>query len=302
MKTRNVVRRHLSKLATILMTAVALVTVAGSATAASKAPSNPAALKKSCSLWFNYTPHRPMDKAPGHSIVVQHTKGRTINYRYNWDSHYAVVSTWQPVIWGFMNRNCLAAPKHKVGGSLAEHLPTGVKKHTRWMCGQATLYVRDHQQRVIGRLYRGDRFIQYGKSRKMSKDHGRISVGYAYGHVDKPGRVYTKYLSSKPCPANSTTLASTAMTSTAASAQNNTVASASTTSCQYKVIWPAAGVYELPSNASILLKSKHAGDIVGGYCDVTYYNTTEGEEYFAVATASAQDGIGWMRRESVVKL
>jgi hypothetical protein len=48
----------------------------------------------------------------------------------------------------------------------------------------------------------------------------------------------------------------------------------------------AAGVYELPTNASTLLKSKHAGDIVGGYCDVTYYNTTEGEEYLAVATAA----------------
>jgi hypothetical protein len=289
--------------AATLMTTAALVTVGGTATAASKAPTNPAVLKKSCPLWFNYTPHLPMDKAPGHSIIVQETKGRTVNYRYNWDSHYAVVSTWQPVVWGFMNRKCLGAPKHGVGGPLAEHLPTGAKKHTRWMCGQATLYVRDHQQRVIGRLYHGDRFVQYGTSHKMSKDQGRISIGKAYGHVGKPGRVYTKYLSSKPCSANSTApVAGAAMTSMADPVQNKIVAPTSTASCQYKVIWPTAGVYELPTNASTLLKSKHAGDIVGGYCDVTYYNSTEGEEYLGVATVSAQDGIGWVRREAVVKL
>jgi hypothetical protein len=169
------------------------------AIAASKAPTNPAALKKSCTLWFNYTPGKPMDKAPGHSLLVKKTPGRTVNYRYNWDAHYAVVSTWSPVVWGFMNRTCLGAPAHHVGGRLVEHLPKGVKKYQRWMCGQQTLYVRDHQQRVIGRLYHGERFVQYGPSHTMTKDHGRISIGYAFGHVQKAGRVYTKYLSPKPC-------------------------------------------------------------------------------------------------------
>jgi hypothetical protein len=173
---------------------------------ASKAPTNPAPLKKSCTLWFNYTPGKPMDHTPGHHLWVAKkikvngkTKTRTVNYRYNWDAHYAVVSTWNPVVWGFMNRTCLGAPAHKVGGRLPEHLPHGVKKYTRWMCGQQTLYVRDHQQRVIGRLYHGDKFIQYGPSHTMKKDHGRISVGYAFGHVQKAGRVYTKYLSPKHC-------------------------------------------------------------------------------------------------------
>lgn len=73
-------------------------------------------------------------------------------------------------------------------------------------------------------------------------------------------------------------------------------------SCQYKVIWSVAGVYEKPSNASTKLKTKQAGDIVGGYCDWTYYNTTEMEEYLAVATDSAEDGIGWMRRDAVTKI
>ncbi len=73
-------------------------------------------------------------------------------------------------------------------------------------------------------------------------------------------------------------------------------------SCQYRVTWPTAGVYEQPTNASTNLKDKHAGDVVGGYCDWTYYNATEGEEYLAVVTASAEDGIGWVRRDAVVKL
>lgn len=73
------------------------------------------------------------------------------------------------------------------------------------------------------------------------------------------------------------------------------------TNCQYKVTWPTAGVYEQPSNGSTLLKKKAAGDIVGGYCDWTYFNSAEGNVYLAVSTASAEDGIGWMRRDALVK-
>ncbi|GAA0371078.1 hypothetical protein NE235_29410 [Actinoallomurus spadix] len=308
MASKNTSRRGAVIAAASLASAALLIGGAGGAEAA-QAPTNPAKLKKSCTLWFNYTPHQAMDKAPGHSVPVQAGKGRTVNYRYNWDSHYAVVSTWgSSGVWGFINRSCLGRPKHAVGGRLTEHLSSSAEKHTRYMCGQQTLYVRDHQQRVIGRLYHGDRFVQYGKTRKMKKDNGRISVGYAYGRVHKPGRVYTKYLSTKPCPSAAAAPAAAAAAPAPAPAARVAAGSAVPASravaadCHYKVTWPVAGVYEQPTNASTLLKDKRAGDIVGGYCDWTYDNTTEGHTYLAVATDSAADGIGWMRRDALVKL
>lgn len=66
--------------------------------------------------------------------------------------------------------------------------------------------------------------------------------------------------------------------------------------CHYKVTWPVAGVYEQPGWNN--LKNKHAGDIVGEFCNWTWYDGVN--EWIAVATASAEDGIGWMRREAVV--
>ncbi|MCP3101486.1 hypothetical protein LZ198_21660 [Myxococcus sp. K15C18031901] len=72
--------------------------------------------------------------------------------------------------------------------------------------------------------------------------------------------------------------------------------------CQYRVVWSAAGVWEKPTQGSTLLKHKYAGEVVGGYCDWTYYNDSEGVEFFAVSTSSAEDGIGWMKRAGVVKL
>ncbi|MEV5704015.1 hypothetical protein [Actinoallomurus sp. NPDC052274] len=310
MASNKTPRRGVTLAAVSLASAALLIGGAGGAEAA-QAPTNPAPLKKSCTLWFNYTPHRAMDKTPGHSVTVAKGNGRTVNYRYNWDTHYAVVSTWgSGAVWGFMNRSCLGKPKHAVGGRLTEHLSTGVAKHTRYMCGQQTLYVRDHQQRVIGRLYHGDRFTQYGKTRKMKKDNGRIAIGYAYGQVHKAGRVYAKYLSTKPCgtataaPATAApaAAATAAPASAAASGANLPASHVVAASCQYKVTWPVAGVYEQPTNASTLLKDKRAGDVVGGYCDWTYDNTTEGHTYLAVATDSAEDGIGWMRRDALVKL
>lgn len=200
MTTRKVRRCATATMVVAALSATLLATDGGSASAESKAPSNPASLQTTCKLWFNYTPGQKMDDAPGHFIVVTAQSGTTVNYRYNWDGKYAVVGTWgSDGIWGFMNRNCLGTPKHKVGGRISEHLPSGVHTHTRWMCGQDTLYVRDSKQRVIGRLYRGDRFIQYGPAHKMQKDQGKIAVGLAYGHVNKAGRVYEKYLSDKPC-------------------------------------------------------------------------------------------------------
>ncbi|MCO5968436.1 hypothetical protein [Actinoallomurus soli] len=306
MVSKNTLRRGAVVAAAASLASAALL-IGGTGAEAAQAPTNPAKLKKSCTLWYNYTPHRAMDKAPGHSVPVKAGNGRTVNDRYNWDSHYAVVSTWgSPAVWGFMNRSCLGKPEHAVGGRLTEHLSSRVAKHTRYMCGQQTLYVRDHQQRVIGRLYHGDRFVQYGKTRKMKKDNGRIAVGYAYGRVDKAGRVYAKYLSTKPCPtAAAAPAAVAAATAPAAPVASGPVLPASravAAGCQYKVTWPVAGVYEQPTNASALLKDKRAGDVVGGYCDWTYDNTTEGHTYLAVATDSAADGIGWMRRDALVKL
>jgi hypothetical protein len=66
------------------------------------------------------------------------------------------------------------------------------------------------------------------------------------------------------------------------------------TMCHWKVIWPAAGVYDDPTRSQPPLKSKHSGDIVGPYC-TTQYNAAENETYVQVQTDSAADGIGWMR-------
>jgi hypothetical protein len=69
--------------------------------------------------------------------------------------------------------------------------------------------------------------------------------------------------------------------------------------CQYKVLWPTAGVYEKPGY--LVLKTKNAGEIVGAsWCDWTWYDGAN--EWLAVATDSAEDGVGWMRRSAVVKL
>lgn len=68
--------------------------------------------------------------------------------------------------------------------------------------------------------------------------------------------------------------------------------------CQYRVTWPTAGVYEDPSPNSVIVKTKHAGDIVGA-------STCEGEHvdgwnFVLVATDAAADGRGWIRGEALV--
>lgn len=68
--------------------------------------------------------------------------------------------------------------------------------------------------------------------------------------------------------------------------------------CQYKVIWPTAGVYETPEPTSTVVKTKYAGDIVGAStCEGATYNEWS---YVLVATDAAADGRGWMRAEAVV--
>ncbi|MFB8030170.1 glycosyltransferase [Streptomyces sp. NPDC056465] len=70
--------------------------------------------------------------------------------------------------------------------------------------------------------------------------------------------------------------------------------------CQYKVVWPTAGVYENPNPNSVVVKTKQAGDIVGAStCEGAAYNEYG---YVLVATDAAADGRGWMREEAVVAL
>lgn len=71
-----------------------------------------------------------------------------------------------------------------------------------------------------------------------------------------------------------------------------------TAGCHYKVLWSPAGVYEKPGWK--VLKTKNAGDIVGDWCDWTWYDGVN--EWLAVTTSSAEDGIGWMRRSAVTKM
>ncbi len=74
--------------------------------------------------------------------------------------------------------------------------------------------------------------------------------------------------------------------------------------CQYKVVWPTAGVYESPNPNSVVVKTKYAGDIVGAStCEGAGYSGTEGDfTYVMVATDAASDGQGWMRYQAVVQL
>ncbi|MFD5876887.1 MULTISPECIES: glycosyltransferase [unclassified Streptomyces] len=68
--------------------------------------------------------------------------------------------------------------------------------------------------------------------------------------------------------------------------------------CQYKVVWPTAGVYENPNPNSVVVKTKHAGDIVGAStCEGAAYNEYG---YVLVASDAAADGRGWVREDAVV--
>ncbi|WEH42994.1 glycosyltransferase [Streptomyces sp. NBC_01218] len=70
------------------------------------------------------------------------------------------------------------------------------------------------------------------------------------------------------------------------------------TGCQYKVVWPTAGVYENPNPYSVVVKTKYAGDIVGAStCEGASYNEYG---YVLVTTDAAADGRGWMREGAVV--
>ncbi len=81
-------------------------------------------------------------------------------------------------------------------------------------------------------------------------------------------------------------------------------AAAAESGCQYKVVWPTAGVYENPNPNSVVVKTKNAGDIVGAStCEGAGYSGPEGDfGYVLVTTDAAADGRGWMREQAVVQL
>ncbi len=75
---------------------------------------------------------------------------------------------------------------------------------------------------------------------------------------------------------------------------------AAVSGCQYKVVWPTAGVYENPNPNSVVVKIKHAGDIVGAStCEGASYNEYG---YVLVTTDAAADRRGWVRAEAVVQI
>ncbi|MEU5366956.1 glycosyltransferase [Streptomyces sp. NPDC005925] len=77
-------------------------------------------------------------------------------------------------------------------------------------------------------------------------------------------------------------------------------------SCDYKVLWPTAGVYESPRPDSAIVKIKQAGDIVGSPgpgCEyASWVDATHNITYARVSTAAAADGEGWMRYDALVRV
>ncbi|MCM2415985.1 glycosyltransferase [Streptomyces sp. RKAG290] len=98
----------------------------------------------------------------------------------------------------------------------------------------------------------------------------------------------------------------TALSAAGVLATAQSAVAAPQSSCDYKVVWPTAGVYENPSPYSVIVKTKQAGDIVGapgpgceyaGWNDATYNYT-----YARVSTDAAADGVGWMRYDALVRV
>ena len=81
---------------------------------------------------------------------------------------------------------------------------------------------------------------------------------------------------------------------------------AAASSCDYKVVWPTAGVYENPNPNSVIVKIKQAGDIVGAPgpgCEYAgWIDATNNITYARVSTDAASDGVGWMRYDALVRV
>lgn len=73
-------------------------------------------------------------------------------------------------------------------------------------------------------------------------------------------------------------------------------------SCDYKVVWPTAGVYESHRPDSVIVKIKHAGDIVGAPGPGCTYGGWDDIAYAKVTTDAASDGVGWMRLDALVRV
>ncbi|MFD5764228.1 glycosyltransferase [Streptomyces sp. NPDC127049] len=97
-----------------------------------------------------------------------------------------------------------------------------------------------------------------------------------------------------------TTVLATALGCAGFLAAGPAAGAAAASGCQYKVVWPTAGVYENPNPNSVVVKVKHAGDIVGAStCEGAAYNEYG---YVLVTTDAAADRRGWMRVEAVVQV
>lgn len=73
-------------------------------------------------------------------------------------------------------------------------------------------------------------------------------------------------------------------------------------SCDYKVVWPTAGVYENPDPNSVVVKTKHAGDIVGAPGSGCTYAGVDTYTFAKVTCDAAADGVGWMRIEALAQI
>ncbi|MFD3658757.1 glycosyltransferase [Streptomyces sp. NPDC058620] len=97
-----------------------------------------------------------------------------------------------------------------------------------------------------------------------------------------------------------TTVVATALGFACVLATGPTAGASAQAGCQYKVVWPTAGVYENPNPNSVVVKTKYAGDIVGAStCEGASYNEYS---YALVATDAAADGRGWIRVGALVAL
>ncbi|WP_393054425.1 glycosyltransferase [Streptomyces sp. LN549] len=98
----------------------------------------------------------------------------------------------------------------------------------------------------------------------------------------------------------------TALSAAGALVTAQSAVAAAQSSCDYKVLWPTAGVYEEPNPYSVIVKTKQAGDIVGAPgpgCEyASWVDNSYNVTYARVSTAAAADGVGWMRYEALVRV
>ncbi|GGO86624.1 hypothetical protein [Wenjunlia tyrosinilytica] len=167
-----------------------------------------------------------------------------------------------------------------------------IVRHRVRTCANATL--RDRANFVIGNVPSGWRIHVTGEHR--SNGHWvKVNVPNAkrWGWVEKRVITCRPAADAAQAPRTAPPAATPTPTPPAAPAPAPTPENGGTM-CHWKVVWPAAGVYDDPSRSAPLLKTKHSGDVVGPFC-VTQVNASENETFVQVQTEAAPDGIGWMR-------